>query len=190
MRVLTSGRKGGFVQDGHLFSTRFFVFLSHNHLFSSFYFLSFLSTPSSTLVALLLHKALMETNCIVNVFWKDGAGSYGTSLVSVVFWKQSRGCRRDADAKGACRKVSRLVPSGENASPHTPLLLTYYLSSLPSCDAMDKIIPAYHLHGALVLIQQKLINTGKAPGRHSYLASFWRFSVAVFSDTCHLGGRI
>lgn len=45
MRVLASSRERGSVQDGHLFSARFFVFLSYNHLFPSFYFLSFLSTP-------------------------------------------------------------------------------------------------------------------------------------------------
>lgn len=91
MRVLASSRERGSVQDGHLFSARFFVFLSYNHLFPSFYFLSFLSTPSCIPGPLLLHNVLMETNCIVNVFWRDGAGSCGTSLVSVVFWKQSRG---------------------------------------------------------------------------------------------------
>jgi len=85
MRVLASSRERGAVQDGHLFSARFFVFLSYNHLFPSFYFLSFLSTPSSIPGPLLLHNVLMETNCIVNVFWRDGAGSCGTSLVSVVF---------------------------------------------------------------------------------------------------------
>lgn len=85
MRVLASSRGRGCVQDGHLFSARFFVFLSYNHLFPSFYFLSFLFTPSSILSPLLLHNVLMETNCILNVFWRDGAGSCGTSLVSVVF---------------------------------------------------------------------------------------------------------